>query len=95
MVSASLILLRLNYLIGRLTIPLTASTVCFQLHGHIQAEDADIGPNADIMYSLSGSGHELFDIDAANGSVSVSPYANASALDREQTDAYILQVRIL
>ncbi|XP_072433894.1 protocadherin Fat 3-like isoform X4 [Chiloscyllium punctatum] len=54
----------------------------------IGAHDVDIGSNAEIRYSLHGTGSEKFFLEPENGELKT-----LSALDREETQVYNLIVR--
>lgn len=55
---------------------------------NIIARDADIGDNANFMYTLFGEGHELFDVDESTGIVTFI----GNKLDREQKSVYLLKI---
>lgn len=54
----------------------------------VTATDADIGQNAEILYQLSGKGHEKFNINAITGEIFL-----VEELDYEDEDEYSLTVR--
>ena len=54
----------------------------------VKATDIDIGKNADIVYQLSGFGHERFIIDRTTGNISLR-----QQLDYEDQKKYSLMVR--
>ena len=59
----------------------------------VQAEDADVGTNADITYRIAGEGSSDFTlVDNMNGSVSVTL---ATQLNRERVNNYTLVLRAI
>ncbi|KAJ7383770.1 Protocadherin Fat 4 [Desmophyllum pertusum] len=55
--------------------------------GTLTASDNDIGPNARISYSISGSHQDVFSVDPMSGNLKVAKW-----LDREAVEIYILNV---
>ena len=75
----------------------TAAILESEPQGHpfltVQAEDADIGTNADITYRIAGEGSSDFTlVDNMDGSVSV---ALATQLNRERVNNYTLVLRAI
>lgn len=54
----------------------------------IHAKDADMDQNAVFMYTISGDGHEIFNIDEETGVVSYI----GDKLDREEKSVYLLKI---
>lgn len=55
--------------------------------GTVTASDSDIGPNAVISYSITGSHQDVFSVDPMSGNLKV-----AKLLDREAVEIFILNV---
>ena len=59
----------------------------------VLATDRDVGLNAAVTYSQTGTGSSLFHIDPTAGTVTVSE-RGGGLLDRETKHTYVLEVSL-